>query len=94
MPSAPSASLTPITIGTRKAADALAPNPHGRMIVDLVPTADGRRHHPVVRFEPVGYFTSGLLDHHSLHFCQEADRAQAQRREAERLAALAEKKEH
>ncbi len=83
MPSDTNASVTPITIGSRKATTPPAANPAGRMIIDLIATDGGFRHHPVVRFEPVGYFTSGLMERYTLHFCQEIERAQAQARSAQ-----------
>lgn len=81
MPSDTATPLAPITIGERKvdkpSDTVLPPNPGGRMIIDLLPTDGGFRHHPVVRFDPVGMFTSGLMEQQTLYFCQEIERAQA-----------------
>jgi hypothetical protein len=57
------------------------------MVIDLIAADGGMSHYPIIRFEPVGMFTSGLFERHSLHFCQEIERAQAAVRNAQRQAA-------
>lgn len=48
----------------------------GRMIITLLPDADGRAY-PVVEFDPVGQFTPGLIERYVPLFAQRINIAQA-----------------
>ena len=90
----------PVMIGSAHTVDVPTPNPLGRIIIDLISADNGRDHFPVLRCDPVGYFTSGLMERYNLHFCQEIERAQAlvrgeeARKQREATASTREAKEH